>query len=259
MVKFVIFGHPRCGSTFLCSLLESHPKILCHYEVFHPSDISTVYGFRDKISGIGVYTPQTRDEHPVEFINTLFKHNLHADAVGFKIFIGHSKEAHEYILNDKSIKKIILRRNSIQAYVSMLIADTTGEFTQKSAANSRGQKKVSLDAGGLLNFDRIIREYFTGITRTLQETGQEYLELHYEDLAADIDTVNSLFSYIGIDRGEKDLSAFTHKQNKSSLADKIDNFEGVIAELMGFYFEKESIVKRYKNDIERLEALVRVR
>ena len=250
--KFVIFGHPRCGSTYLCSMLESHPKILCHYEVFHPKEIGTCHGFSEVAEEIRMYTPQIRDEKPAEFLRTLFKYNLRADhtlaeAVGFKIFIGHSQEAHEVILKDRDILKILLRRNTIDAYVSMLIAEQTGAFTSKEQARGRSQAKVSLDAGGLLNFDRMIREYFTNIKQVLDDTHQKYLEINYEDIISDQEAVNSVFSFLGIERGECVLTSFTKKQNKKAMEDKIDNVEAVIADFMKFYFEKEA-------DMSKLDA-----
>jgi LPS sulfotransferase NodH len=246
--KFVILGHPRCGSTFLCSMLESHPKILCHYEVFHPKEIVTCYGFKDVAEEMRQFTTQTRDENPDLFLKTLFKYNMGAEAVGFKIFIGHSQEAHNIILNDKSILKILLRRNTIDAYVSMLIAEKTGAFTHKEMTpTQRHQVKVALDAGGLLNFDRVTREYYSNIKQVLHETGQKYLEIYYEDLIADQNTINSIFSFLGIERGDFDLSSFTKKQNKKSLEDKIDNCDAVVADFMNLYLEKEKQIKFYED------------
>ena len=34
--RFVILAAPRSGSNLLCTLLDSHPEILCHHEVFNP-------------------------------------------------------------------------------------------------------------------------------------------------------------------------------------------------------------------------------
>ena len=34
--RFVILAAPRSGSNLLCTLLNSHPEILCHHEVFNP-------------------------------------------------------------------------------------------------------------------------------------------------------------------------------------------------------------------------------
>jgi hypothetical protein len=108
------------------------------------------------------------------------------------------------------------------------------------APTQRHQVKVALDAGGLLNFDRVTREYYSNIKQVLHETGQKYLEIYYEDLIADQNTINSIFSFLGIERGDFDLSSFTKKQNKKSLEDKIENFDAVVADFMNLYFEKET-------------------
>lgn len=253
MNKFVIFGFPRCGSTYLCSLLESHPKVLCHYEVFHPDEIVTVYGFHERVEEIKAYTPQSRDQNPGEFIDFLFKHNLWGEAAGFKIFIGHSEEAHRLILHDGSIKKILLRRDTIPAYTSALIANKTGAFTHKEQSQSE-QVKVSLDMGGLLNFHRLIDDYFDMLKKTLDETNQPYLELDYEQLASDPATIDSVFAYIGVETGRKDIQAFTKKQNRASLADKIDNIDEVVSDSVRFWFDQYRLVESRDAEIARLKA-----
>lgn len=253
MSNFVIFGFPRCGSTYLCSLLESHPKVLCHYEVFHPEEIVTVYGYQDQVEEIKAYTPQRRDENPKEFIDTLFKNNLWGDAVGFKIFIGHSEKAHDLIIEDRSIKKILLRRNTIPAYTSMLIAEKTGAFTHKEQSHTE-QVRVSLDMGGLLNFHRLLEEYFSKIKEKLEETDQPYLELDYERLVSDPAAIDSVFSFIGVEAGRQDIKAFTKKQNKGFLADKIDNVDEVVADSVRLFFDQYHLVASRDAEIARLNA-----
>ena len=45
--RFVVLAVPRVGSNYLCSLLNSHPEILCHHELFHPKGIYLAYGYKD--------------------------------------------------------------------------------------------------------------------------------------------------------------------------------------------------------------------
>lgn len=255
MTRFTMFGFPRCGSTYLCSLLDSHPKILCHYEVFHPDEIVTVYGFNQEVEEMHGFTTQRRDEHPEQLIDILFRQNRGAEAVGFKIFIGHSEKAHDLIIEDRSIKKILLRRNSIPAYVSMLIAEQTGAFTHKEQVGNQ-QTRVSLDLGGLLNFHRILEEYFAGIRRRLEQSGQSFLEVRYEELVSDPAVLDAIFDFLEVEKGDNAVSAFTRKQNKESLADKIDNVDQVVAESMELFFQQERLIKRYDADLAKLEAMV---
>jgi LPS sulfotransferase NodH len=227
LIKFVIFGFPRSGSTYLCSLLNAHPRILCHYEVFHPDAIGTVYGFADKAPEMRGFTPASRDADPQRFIETLFKYPLGADAVGFKIFVGHSAKAHELILNDKSIAKILLDRSTLDAYVSMIIAQQTGQFTGPPQS-----VKVDIAATGLLTFDDTIQGYFDGIETNLRNSGQRYLKVRYEDIVADEAKLNDIFDFIGVERGSAPLAAFTSRQNSELLEDKVGNLHQVVEDLI---------------------------
>lgn len=250
-----MFGFPRCGSTYLCSLLDSHPKILCHYEVFHPEEIVTVSGFKQAVEDLHGYTLEKRDENPQELIDILYGNGMGAEAVGFKIFIGHSEKAHDLLIEDRGIKKILLRRDSIPAYVSMLIAESTGAFTHKEQTSAE-QQKVSLDMGGLLNFHRILEQYFDDLKRRIEESGQQYLEVFYEQLVSDPAVLDGVFDYIGIDKGANAVKAFTKKQNKAGLAEKIDNVNEVVAESMELYFGQERLIKRYDADIDNLQKII---
>src|SRR5262249_52052771 len=109
IVKFVIFAFPRSGSTYLCSRLENHPGILCHYELFHPDAIAPAAGFVDRVPEFRAFTPTTRDQDIRAFVDTVFEHDLGAHAVGFKIFLDHNEAAQDLILNDRSILKVLLK------------------------------------------------------------------------------------------------------------------------------------------------------
>jgi LPS sulfotransferase NodH len=238
MTKFCIFSFPRSGSTFLCSLLGSHPEILCHFEVFHPLEIVTIKDFDQMFGEMRSFTPQSRDEEPGEFLNTLFRCDMGRKAVGFKIFVDHSEKAHDIILKDREIKKILLKRNTIDAYTSMLIAQKTGAFTHKDIpSGTSSDLRVSFDVDGFLGFDWKVGEYFLYLERALRETGQDFLEIHYEDLASDENTVDSIFSFLDIERGEGQLSAFTKKQNRKALQEKVEDLEQAFRDLTSAYLK----------------------
>lgn len=236
MIKFVILAFPRSGSTYLCSRLNAHPKVLCHYEVFHPDAIATEMGFEDKVPQILQYTPQTRDEYPAAFLATLFSHDMGREAVGFKIFVGQSEEAHRLVLSDTSIAKIMLHRSTVDAYVSMLIAQRTGEYT--STSESQKPTRIAIDAGGLVAFDTRIESYFADIESTLRRTDQRYLKLQYEELVTDDTALDPLFAFLGIPRGDLPLVPFTKRQNSDDLGDKVSNLKEVLEDLLRFYRQK---------------------
>ena len=64
--RFVILAAPRSGSNQLCTLLNSHPEILCHHEVYNPSAIFYALDLRDGTIELG--TRDERDWRPLEFL-----------------------------------------------------------------------------------------------------------------------------------------------------------------------------------------------
>jgi LPS sulfotransferase NodH len=234
--KFVIFSFPRTGSTYLCSRLNAHPQIVCHYEVFHPDEIATAGKRAAEIQELAGFTPRTRDEDPARFMDALFSHDRGQQATGFKIFVEHSEAAHGLILADRSIAKILLRRSTVDAYVSMIIAQQTGEYTSSSAAPTTRQ--VEIKAGGLLAFDRRITSYFAEIEDVLRRSGQRYHSVTYEELVAGAEALDGIFRFIGIERGTSELKPFTVRQNSEALEDKVSNLKEVVEDLVRLYREK---------------------
>lgn len=234
--KFVIIAFPRSGSTYLCSCLNAHPRIICHYEVFHPDAISTARASPDQTPGIAGFTPASRDQDPGRFLDALFAWDRGQEATGFKIFVGHSEAAHRLILADRSIAKILLRRSTVDAYVSMVIARQTGEYSSTSATPATTQVEIS--ASGLLGFDQRIVNYFTQIEDALRRSGQTYHTVAYEDLIADSQVLDRLVEFIGVERGASDLTPFTVRQNSEALEEKVTNLKQVLEDLVRLYREK---------------------
>ncbi|MBI5099766.1 MAG: glycosyltransferase [Nitrospirae bacterium] len=257
MIKFVIFSHPRSGSNYLCSLLDSHPEILCHFELFHPDKAYYSLAFNDE--EMLPYPLERRDNNTGEFINKVFKNNMGRRAVGFKIFIWQSDEAHDILLNDRTVLKIMLsRRNVVQAFVSEKIAEKTGIFTQPiyEPELQGPQVKVNINVNDLMIFDNDIRNYFINIKKNLDDSGQRYLELYFEDLFNQV-TVDSIFSFLGIEKGEHKLSSYTTKQNPKHLKEKVENLETLKQELKGTHlgiFLDETAYRRHQRE-ERIKAL----
>lgn|GEM_PF-914351 len=232
MKKFVIFGHPRSGSNYLCSLLDSHPHIICHYEVFHDQKI--IHSFKKNLP----FTMEERDSAPIEFINKIFEGDSERQAVGFKIFRHQSPETQKKLLNDRSIKKILLsRKNIIQTYVSLLIARKTIRYVEAKNSPEQARIKVTVDADELLKFNEFYNAYLSNLKLKLEETNQEYMQIYYEDLF-EPSTIDSVFRFLNVEKGEYTLEAWTRKQNPAALKDKVSNIEALKQELRGTHLEK---------------------
>src|SRR5437763_1727781 len=109
----------------LCTLLDSHPAILCHHELFNPAGIFYALGLRDGSLALG--TMAERDRDPMAFLNRLWGAHQGNACAGFKMTHRQNDMVFRSLLVDATIKKIILRRkNRVRTFVSRLIAERTG-------------------------------------------------------------------------------------------------------------------------------------
>lgn len=124
---FVIVSAPRTGSTYLCTMLDSHPDVLCHTEPYRPDDMY----HHQQTAQLGRWTVHQRRRRPFAFLSALWRvSSTQAPAVGFKLFPGHSFPVLSFLLAEPSVQVIILRRkHQLQAYVSLQQALKTEQWS----------------------------------------------------------------------------------------------------------------------------------
>src|SRR6516164_8567844 len=101
--RFVILAAPRTGSNMLCTLLHSHPEILCHHEVFNPNGIFYALGYRNGEIDLG--TIDERDRSPIEFLARLWQHPIGFNCFGFKMTRGQDERVLQTVLEDCGIAR----------------------------------------------------------------------------------------------------------------------------------------------------------
>jgi hypothetical protein len=125
LTKFVILAAPRTGSNLLCTLLHSHPDVLCHHEIFNPEGVFVAQPLRQTEFLLG--SVAQRNSNPIQFLQKVWSHNLGYQWTGFKMTHKQQPDVFKAICEDASIHKIVLRRKAkIKTYVSKLIAEKTG-------------------------------------------------------------------------------------------------------------------------------------
>ncbi|MDN2566095.1 hypothetical protein N1F89_07665 [Aquibium sp. A9E412] len=146
-IDFVLFAFPRTGSNWLCTLLNSVPDIVMHYELLH--ERRPFFSAKIKENPVVNTTSSERDEAPFAFLEKI-KMASPERKVGFKLFPGQNSGVQKEILERPDIKKIILYRENILAnFASKLFASKTGKYFSSS---SRTQESVPNEE--LPEFDR---------------------------------------------------------------------------------------------------------
>jgi LPS sulfotransferase NodH len=238
-VRFVILNAPRTGSNYLCTVLDGHPDILCHHEIFNPHVVGVARHSARQEFVLG--TVEERNQEPLAFLERVWQTSLGRRCVGFKLCWRQDETVLDAVLADPGVRKIVLKRkNRVKSFVSLLLARQTTEWVlYNDAPPPTARPRIRVEAIELFEHIRYNHQYYQQIESSLQTSGQRSLELFYEDLFTGTG-LSSTLSFL--DLPPADASALTGqcwKLTPRMLAEVISNFDEVAGALRGTELEPE--------------------
>lgn len=228
--SFVMFAAMRTGSNFLEANLNAIPGVVCHGEVFNPSFI----GQLNQTEKFG-FDLAARDADPLAVLAALREKT--DGLAGLRQFQDHDPRATKAMLLDPDCAKIVLTRNPLESYVSLLIARQTGQWRLMNAMKLRSSR-VRFDGEGFARHLDALGQFYNEILHTLQVTGQTAFHIDYEDIQ-DIEVLNGLAGFLGVEGRLEALDTKLKKQNPDPLWSKLENPEAVeeaLAQVDRFHF-----------------------
>jgi hypothetical protein len=236
--KFVILAAPRTGSNMLCTLLNSHPAILCHHELFNPRGIFVALDHRDRppeLAGVA-----ERDRHPLRFLERVWQVPLGASHIGFKMTRGQADPVIHHVLRDSSVSKIILRRgNRLKTFVSQLVAEHTDQWeAYQDGPQMSPSAMVRIEVPALQAHAELNDAFYGDLRDALESGRQRYIELLYEDLHCRREHTRTL-EFLGLTPAHPPLSAVSMKQSGRDLRTMITNFDELDVALRGTEYHEE--------------------
>lgn len=236
--RFVIMAAPRTGSNMLCTLLNSHPDILCHHEIFNPDGVFYALDLRNDSFSMG--TIEERDRDPVGFLARVWKNSLGFACVGFKITHRQNEVVFGSLFGDKELKIIILRRrNRIKTFVSWQLALQTGQWEVYRQSDLPARPiTAKVDLVALRRQIGFNEGYYEEIREALLDSGQEHLETCYEDLFS-VQEQSRMLRFLGLPDLHPDQRVQSVKQNPKDLREIVSNFDELEIALRGSDLEKE--------------------
>ena len=149
MVKFILLGSGRSGSSLITESLAEHPEVRIGTELFHSEEEPrrVAFSYFHKTNGSGHDAPHYRSgTDGKRFLEQdVFSQRFDTGvrAVGFKMFYVHArsnpreKTAWDYLISNKDIRVIhLIRTNLLEAYISLRIAFVTGEWERFKGSNA---------------------------------------------------------------------------------------------------------------------------
>jgi hypothetical protein len=236
--RFVILAAPRSGSNMLCTMLGSHPSILCHHEVFNPAGIRLALQLRETDFTLG--TVGQREQDPEAFLERVWTTRLGFPCVGFKLTHRQNEAVFRHLLADHTVAKIVLRRqNRLKTYVSHQVSETIAEWeVYRPADLIRDRPRVRVEPRRFLERVAFDDGYYNEILDAVEGQGHAWIEVFYETLFS-VDEQNTIVRFLGLNPTSTGLEIGSVKQNSHDLRDLVENYDELSRFFEGTPFEAE--------------------
>lgn len=237
MVKFIVLGHGRSGSTLLVLSLAEHHNILAFDELLH-YDLEErrrqFFEFNNRYPDDGLKRYYMDGEDGAEFLReVVFYDRMRKEvlAVGFKIFYIHvrdepnSKKAWDYLTGNKDIHIIhLMRRNVIESWVSLQVALMTGEWARLQGTKPKQQRlpPLKLNPQECEAYCNQVLVYSQWAKRAFRE--HPLLEVEYErDVCGRFSSMmHDIHDFLDVPR--RDVQLVLEKQAQRSISEQISNY-----------------------------------
>jgi LPS sulfotransferase NodH len=158
MVKFILLGQGRSGSSLITEALAEHPDVRVAGEVFHTDEKGRRLAFQalnDAGPGDKREAQYYRDGADAwQFLEQVVFHAPPQGgllAAGFKMFYLHArrnpaeKRAWSYLLANDGVRVIhLIRENMLESYISLRVAFLTGEWERVKGMNTQRKEQPRL-------------------------------------------------------------------------------------------------------------------
>lgn len=230
--RFIILAAPRTGSNLLCTLLNSHPEVLCHHELFNPNGVFYALDYRGGTLDFGSIAQ--RDREPFEFLQRVWENPEGASCIGFKMTRGQNEDVMRSLIEDAGVLKIVLhRRNRLKTFVSEQIARKTDRWEVYAKDElAIDTPRLHVDVEAFKAHCDLNEHYYQDIEHALRSGQQPWIETAYEDILTATEH-GRLLEFLGVGATEARLAQSSIKQNDTDLRTLIENFQELELALEG--------------------------
>lgn len=225
---FVLIGMMRSGSNLLERQLGLLPDVRCHGELYNPAFVGLDVAQGKEQAGYKRDSIEARNADPMGLLTKLDA-ACDRPVMGLRLFLDHSEPMTARLLYDKSVKKIVLSRNLLESYVSLLIAQKTDQWISTKEA-VKPSDPVEVDVPKFINYALRQSLFYNDILTVLHQTGQDYRMVDYTGLN-DLALLNKLAKFIGSKHQALQVEEPLKKQNPGTLAEKVIDYPKVVEAL----------------------------
>ncbi|MCA0177122.1 MAG: sulfotransferase [Proteobacteria bacterium] len=223
---FVIVGMMRSGSNFLERTLNLLPSVRCHGELFNPKFIGLAADLGAEHLGYHRYQVASRRENPLGMLRQLIDGN-DRQTCGFRLFLDHEPLAMAEVLYHPGVRKVLLTRNYLESFVSLLIARRSNIWLTTHKAAQDHDPRVHVDVDALIEFTLRQSCFYNDVLTILHSSGQDHMQIDYSEIKSSAH-LNRLTAFLGVSDRVDTVEEPIERQNPGAVRDKILNFQPLV-------------------------------
>lgn len=223
MPPFLIIGQARSGTTYVQTLLNSHPNVQCRGELFDAWQIDD-----DGDKNTDPAAIRARDRDPETFLKQMLSGKglgwRRPKCIGFKMLTQHHPALLQRILpaHPEMALIYVTRVNKLAQFASDLQVKKTGQWTQTNLGGTPPQIEpapywAAAECNRLENEDFLLGQYLGSLPNP--QIRLRYAQLH------EAATVTSLLSLLGLP--DRPLSSPLIKQGQNTVLDRFANADAI--------------------------------
>ncbi len=235
--KFCIITTQRSGSTWLISLLESHPDIKAFYEIFldrWPGNDFLISFHEFKQANFGI-----RPEKTFRYLDQLNIYPGKHHTIGFKIMynqLGRYPEVLAKFALDRYKIIHLIRDNHLDIAISAASMQQNKLVHAKKIVHAN---PIILEPESLIKGLSRLETQLNLARLLLKIIPNPVLEIKYEELCENQNqALGSIVKFLGMPLDAHNFVSDRQKINRGSYQQKIANYEQIVQTLTGTKFEK---------------------
>jgi LPS sulfotransferase NodH len=226
---FAIVAAQRTGSNLLERSLDQLSDVTCHGELFNAEFLGFHHAESDIFAGYERTEVARRDDDLASYTQAVMSASR-KPIVGYRIFQNHHNEALRNTIYNPDIKKVVLRRNLLESFVSFKMASSTNQWIVLHPGSRKEAAKVKFALEEFLVFVARHSLYYNEVYQALSSTGQTFVSVDYSELK-DPDVANMIARFIGSSEEFESVPELTLKQNTRMLRNSVENYDEMITQL----------------------------
>ena len=242
VARFVLLTTQRTGSSWLTTLLDSHPNADAYGELFLPGEgarppwgartVERFWSARSKLGESG--RSQRRPRVTFSYLDHLFASHPRVRAIGFKLMYDQAVKYPEilvYCIRNRVRVIHLVRPNVLDMVISRELMVVRGE-AHATAADEVAPVRVTLDPAGIRRRLRLLELETVSFRRALRMLRLRHLEVAYDALVSDGRILEDVLRFLDLP-ADTDLESPLVKVNDRRQSELVENYAAVSKSLRG--------------------------